>query len=505
MMDGSRKDVTIMGRLCKRVLAWTCVFVLALSCAPALAEFSPRYLKLSAGGGMTLTLSAQASQLSPLSKASLNTVNEWLEGLQITVSAGRNSRAEAALDGEAIFQAAVQRQADYTLTSFAPVGGSYLTANGDPDALTLLCGWDSEWADPSAVPGAYLKLAPQLYEKLGSHVTPKKSKQSTSIKNASASASNEVYAFTGDEMNEFWPRVLDTILPALEDMLKDQPSLYAKAEELLENITFSGECKFKRFLNKAGEDLGIQFTGNAALDDDKRKVTLFYGFTPDKGGYLSFAAPAVKGKNNFKVTASVKLTEKNNVNTVALEGAYSRTFDGKTVSGSLNASLKNTIKDGDEKWSGKVTVSRTENKVKSTWTLTPDLTFTDEGLSGKIALQKKEGEKNTVKAELHVTVGPYEETPMPAAASAKDLRQATPEKARATVQAEIDPLIEAMSDLIAPLSAKDRASLLHDLRTDAWMNGPVVPALETAVSELDEMEEEEEAPDDDWDEEEADG
>ena len=29
--------------------------------------------------------------------------------------------------------------------------------------------------------------------------------------------------------------------------------------------------------------------------------------------------------------------------------------------------------------------------------------------------------------------------------------------------------------------------------------------LETAVSELDEMEEEEEAPDDDWDEEEADG
>ena len=501
-MDGSRKDVTIMGRNWKRVFAWACVFAVLLSCAPALAEFSPRYTKLNAGNGLTLTLRMKADALSPLSKAALETVNEWLDGLALTVTAGKNSSADVSLMGESVLRADVQRREDYALTTFSPDGGSYLTASDAADALTLLCGRDFEWFDPSGLPGAYVKLAPQLYDKLASHVTPKKSKEGTSIKNASKAVSNETYTFSGDEMNEFWPRVLDTLLPAMEEALSSQPGLCAKAEELLENIEFSGQCKFKRFLDKAGDDMGLQFTGNAALGDDKRKVTLFYGFTPDKGGYLSFSAPAVKGKNNLKVTCAVQMTGKKNTNTLVIESTYTRTFDGKTVSGTVNANLKNSLGQDEEKWTGKATVTRTENKVKSTWTLTPALTFDDEGLSGSVAVQKKEGSKTMVKAALDVKIGPYEQAEVPAAASAKDLRSADPDRALITVQAETAPLTYALTGLIEQLTEKERTGLFGNIRADAWINGPLTPALEAAVSGLSEPEEESgEEPEEAWDDE----
>ena len=153
-MDGSRKDVTIMGRSWKRVFAWACVLAVLLSCAPALAEFSPRYTKLNAGNGLTLTLRMKADALSPLSKAALETVNEWLDGLALTVTAGKNSSADVSLMGESVLRADVQRREDYTLTTFSPDGGSYLTASDAADALTLLCGRDFEWFDPSGLPGA---------------------------------------------------------------------------------------------------------------------------------------------------------------------------------------------------------------------------------------------------------------------------------------------------------------------------------------------------------------
>ena len=506
-MDGSRKDVTIMGGSWKRFFAWVFVFVMLLSCGPALAEFSPRYTQMNAGNGLTLTIRMKAEALSPLSKAALETVNEWLDGAALTVTVGQNASADFSLLGESVLRADVQRKDDYALTTFSPDGGSYLTAADAADALTLLCGRDFEWPDPSGFPGAYVKLAPQLYDKLASHVTPKKSKEGTSIKNASKAASNETYIFSGDEMNEFWPRVLDTLRPAMEEALAGQPGLCAKAEELLDNIEFSGECRFKRFLDKAGEDMGLQFTGNAALGDDKRKVTLFYGFTPDKGGYLSFSAPAVKGKNNLKVTCAVQMTGKKNANTLTIASTYTRTLEGKTVSGSINANLKNTLGQDEEKWTGKATVTRTENRVKSTWTLTPALTFDDEGLSGTVAAQKKEGSKTTVKAAIDVKAEPYQKAAPPAAASAKDLRDADTERAILMAQDEAEPLTAAMVDLLSQLSEKERTGILNTVRTDAWFNSPLAPALEAAVEALTEPEEEpEEEPwDDDAGYDEADG
>ena len=478
MIMGKRKDVTCMSGFWRRALALACAWAVLLSCASALAEFSPRWTEWSRKEGVSVTLGATAEAWNPLSKASLAQVNEWLTGLSLTLNMGASEQAALSMNGESLLQVGVQRLSGYTLTTFAPSGGAYLTSPDAPDALSLLAGEGVSLPDPAGFPGAYVKLAPGLYEKLASHTAPKAAKQVTSIKNSTASTANEVYTFSGDELNEFWPRVLDTLLPALENALEASPDLYSQAEALLEELTFSGECKFKRFLSKDGEDMGLQFTGQAARGEDKRKVTLFYGFTPNKGGYLSFSLPAVKGKNNLKLTVAVAMTQKNGVNTFSVESAYTCTLDGKTVSATLDGSLKNTVREESEKWTGKVTLTRTENKVKTTWTLFPDWTWTDEGMTGSAAVQQKTGNTVKLKATVNVAVTDYQPFALPSAASAKDLRALTLERARTAVQAELAPLTLALGRLIAPLSEKERDTLLHDLRTDAWMNGPVVPVAE---------------------------
>ena len=137
-MDGSRKDVTIMGGSWKRFFAWVFVFVMLLSCGPALAEFSPRYTQMNAGNGLTLTIRMKAEALSPLSKAALETVNEWLDGAALTVTVGQNASADFSLLGECVLRADVQRKDDYALTTFSPDGGSYLTA---ADAADVYVRW----------------------------------------------------------------------------------------------------------------------------------------------------------------------------------------------------------------------------------------------------------------------------------------------------------------------------------------------------------------------------
>ena len=89
----------------------------------------------------------------------------------------------------------------------------------------------------------------------------------------------------------------------------------------------------------------------------------------------------------------------------------------------------------------------------------------------------------------------------------KDLRDADTERAILMAQDEAEPLTAAMVDLLSQLSEKERTGILNTIRTDAWFNSPLAPALEAAVEALTEPEEEpEEEPwDDDSGYDEADG
>ncbi len=272
----SRKDVNSMnGRA--RFFALLTAAALWLSCSRALAEFSPRYERLAAGEGAALTVSGQLESLSKLSGQSLDIVNGWLEGLELTATDGKNGSVRIVKAGEILLSAAVNRQAGYTLTAFQPSGSVYLTDPAGPDALALLAGSGAGLTDPTKLPALYKAAAPSLYAALEKYTAPKTVKEATSIKNASAASSYVNYLFQDGKLNEAWPAALDAVLPPLKEALSDQPERYAEAEALLRSLEFSGECRFKRFLDKEGTDMGLQFAGMAARDGDKRKVTLFGG------------------------------------------------------------------------------------------------------------------------------------------------------------------------------------------------------------------------------------
>ena len=466
----------------KRIGAVLCALALCAPSAAALAEFSPRWEKLESGD-VTLELGGSLENWSKVSKQSLETVNEWLSGLKLILSTGKSLRAEAVMNGESLFSASVSRGDGYTLTTFAPSGNAYLTSPEGQDALALLTGRDQPVPDVTRLPALYAAAAPGLYAALADHAAPKTVKEPTSIKNASASASYVNYVFRDGKLNEAWEDVLNAVLPALKQALADNLSLYAAMEETLSSLVFSGECRFKRFLDKEGGDMGMQFTGQAARGKDKRKVTLFGGYTKDKGGYVSMTLAGVGSKDSLKGSLGFKLTSKNGLNTLETDGSYTKTKDKATVAYTVKGTLKNTVKEENEHWTGKMTLTATENKVKTTWVLSPDLTFDSNGLEGDIQVQQKTGSKVTMKGGVHAALTALKASAAPAAQSAKDLRPLSSAQARAAVAAELAPLAGAVARLASSLPEEERTLLLHELRTDEWMNGPAVPAQNEAYGQ----------------------
>lgn len=465
--------------LFKRTLVLLMMLTLLFSCLPARAEFSPRYTALMEKEGIQIELGATFDTLSPVSDESLAILNDWLSRIRIQLIGVENAQrtltqARVTMDGAETFGVTIQENDGYTLSAFSPSGSAYLTTAGEKDALSLISGGASVPLSLTAAADAYAQWAPILYPLLETLVTPKSSKTSTSIKYATASASFVNYTFKADEMNAAWPQILSTLLPVLESALIQQPEWYREAESLLSKLVFSGECRFKRFLDKKGGDMGLQFTGNAALGNDVRKVTLFGGYTPDKGGYISLSLPAVSGKNSLKISFAGKVYKADTYNTLTLEGSYSRTLDGQTHSATLDASLKNTIKKGNETWSGKITLTEKQKDKNDTWILTPELTFTEAGLQGNIALRKKEGETTALKCAVQLHMQQAEAIQPPAALAARDLRGMTEEKARAIAAAELIPLTGTFMQLLAQLPEESRVLLTHDLRTDSWMTAPSI-------------------------------
>ena len=467
-----------------KALAFLCIFALMLSSVQALAEFSPKYEELKQRPGMTITLSGKCDALTGLSASSLKQVNAWLNKMRWIVTGQSGGGATAArlnYGGEDVISVSSYAEGDDTVTVFAPSGSAYQTAAGQPDAIQLLAGRPVHLYDPLELPGFYQAVAKALYPALDEKIKAKTYKTATSVRNAAASASYQDYVFKADELNAAWPEILSAVLPAMREALKDQTGVYGEIEKILKDVAFASECRFKRMLDKEGGDMGLQFTGSVTVGKETRKVTLFGGYTKDRGGYVSFSAPQVKGKNNIKFTMDGKVTAtQKGVHTLSIETNYTCTLNGTTATSAMSAKLKNTVAGGQETWSGKITYNKTENKVKTVWTLTPEMAFTDEGLNGKIAVQRKTAGKADLKATVNVTVTEAADTSVEPEENAKDLRDMTEEKARAAVQAEWIPMVGVVAELMDQLPDAERDLLTHELRTEEWLNGATVPAPEEA-------------------------
>ena len=467
-----------MHRSCRGAVALLCILTLIFSAVPALAEFSPRYARARESQDISLALTAQFDTHAPLSDASCALLNEWLQQTDLTIAIqGKNESISLNHAASPLLSIAFARQSDYTLTSFSSSGAAYLTRPDQKDALALLTETDYSLPDFSGLPDLYAALAQDLYPFLAGVVSPKSSQTTTSIKNANASASYTNYTLTAEQMNQIWPNLLEMLLPLMQEALSGQERWYQEAEALLKELIFSGECRFKRFLDKSKGDMGLQFTGNAAKGDDLRKVTLFGGYTPGKGGYISLALPAVKGDNNFKISFTGKTTTKENTRTLIFESSFARTMDGKSQSFSMEGTLKNAVKNGDESWSGKITLNTKGDALSASYTSTPSLSFTDEGLQGEIALQKKENKETKIKGTICIAPAGAQAFAAPGATTAQDLRSLNDEQARAIVAREMLPLSRMLYQMMAALPEESRALLTHDLRTDEWMNGESVPVI----------------------------
>lgn len=488
MIHETEKDViTIKAPKLCRFLAALCASLLLFSSGSARAEFSPRLSALSPENGYHLDISVSLESMNNVTDSTLALLQETLPRLVFSFGVRQNAQITQSLaeirwnETDSLLSIYTQEQPDFTLTSFSPSGQSYLTAPSRPDALALLAGEEESFPLILNLPDLYARWAPSLYPLLSEYTEGKKSKTTTSIKNAAASAAFINYTLDEETMNAAWPRILDTLLPLLQDSLEAQPAEYQKIKAMLSSLQFSGSCRFKRFLDKQDGDMGLQFTGNAGLGEDVRKVTLFGGYTPDKGGFVSLALPAVKGKDNFKISFTGKLTSKETKKeiqkTLTLEGSYTRTLDGKTDAFSLTGNLKNIIQHDskDEAWSGKITMDAKQGNQKSTWTLTPEIKAHDSMLSGGIRAQKKEGNTQILKGALDIVLYYGAQMPKDNPGSALDLRLMTDAQAKAAVQGEATALFRALLSWLDTLPKETRALFTHDLRTDDWMNGPTVP------------------------------
>ena len=475
-----------MDRWARRWMALLCAALLCFSVGGAGAEFSPCLTALVNGDGLLLTVdAARFETLYPLSEDSRNIVNSWLSDWDLRLIAwerpGRIQSAAIERWGQPLILVSAFQTADGTITAFSPSGGAYRTKTGEKDALALLAGGDAAWdlPDPTALARLYDLIAPDLYPLLAEYVSPRKIQDSTSVKNALSSPSYENYVFKDEELNALWPQVMNLLTPALRTALVDWPYWERSIENVLTETAFSGECRFKRMLDKNGGDMGLQFTGQAESGaSGKRKVTLFGGFTPGRGGYVSLALPAVSGKDTLKISFGGRLTEGNGQNTLTFDGAYTRTENGVTESAELEGSLKNAIKNGAEKWTGKITLTDTQGKTKTVWTLTPEVTSQEDHLACSLTVQKKVGSTVHIKAYADLTlyaapVWDAPETPE----NALDLRGLNEASARARVLSELAPLTRTLLQMFSGLTETQRTLLTHDLRTEAWMNGPLVPAL----------------------------
>ena len=451
----------------------TWVFLLALLCAltPALGEET----------GITWTAEVHLTDAPDMGRDAMAAVNELLSRLRFTIQAGEScGRIAVTADGEEIVSAQVMEGDEYTLTLFGPAGNAYLTTPGEKDALRLLTGGDmttlpplTEWAEK------YPVLAEKLYGVLEQNCTPKRTKQKTSIKNTAGSTAFITYTLSGNTLTDgVWEEVLEEILPALREILGDREDLYESARQVLEELMFSGECTFKRFLDKDGGDMGMQFTGTVAWRREKRKVTLFCGYTPEKGGYLSLRLPAARGDNETRIMLDYAETAQEAYQSWTLNADYINVYDGEKQADHFEGTVKNTHREAGEEWTGRIQISRTENRQRTEWTLTPQLATDGEDLAGTVRFTRQIGKNDPMKGEITLRIGYEADMTIPEAPrDVVDLRGMPEEEARSAVQAEWIPLAGTVARLVQTLTEEEQALVTHALRTDEWMYGPDAPAV----------------------------
>lgn len=371
------------------------VLALSLLCAPALAGFSPGLDALGsrlAGGAYQLSLSATLDTWPDLDPRSLSALQGWLE----------KARLDLVIQQEDAFSQAALWQEDQQLLTLQTRGlddqawlalatpwmppVSYVGPVDSPPGHTLL-GLGPWLMDPHQAAQAAQALAREALPGLLPYEKPVKT--ALSIKNAGRGASQLVYALKAEEAQAYWATHAPRLLPRLEALLQALlPARAAWIGEALSTLSPDGALTLKRVLDQAGEDLGLQLTGNISLLGRRHRLTLFGGWSAT-GGYLSLKLPAARGNDTFELQLSLARQD----NRLKADWRF-REVAGKdrhSASGTLD--LKSVAQEGGERLHGSLTAHSQRTlagtRSKRDFTLKPELYLKEGALSGTLDISQQ--------------------------------------------------------------------------------------------------------------------
>ena len=448
---------------------------------PALETLQAGY---EGGQAYHLCLSARVDAWPDLAEQSLAALQSWLEGQRLEVDLRqdgdhRQAAAQWAGDGQVVFTLATA-QDPQEAGLILEVPGSlpatrYLGSPAQPPWQALF-GSVPQLMDPAAAGQAFTDLCRAALP----HLLPmeKPVKTAISIRNAGRGASQLVYALNKEQAQAFWQAAGSDLLPVMDRLLLAlAPSRAAALSGSLRALEIRGALNVKRFLDKQGEDLGLQVTATLGLDGATRKLTLFGGRS-DSGVYLSFKLPATRGSDT--VEAQLSLATK--------PGSAQGDWKFRTVSGKerLDASGKITLTSvaqaEGERLGGSLSAKIRRAGVTTDYEVVPDLLLGQDRLTGSLRLRELAGKTVRREVSLALEMSPADSVAMPMPLAEVDLLSLDDE-ARGQAAGRVNTaLVPALRGWLAALPGDLRRLVLHDLGRDRRARGEgAVPPVNTEV------------------------
>ena len=407
--------------------------------------------------GLRLEVTCGAETLPSLSGDALAAARAGLAALRLRLFAGED-RARMTLlygDGETLLDVCTQGK-----KIWFPLSGSAYEA--PKDALALLTGSTPDIPEVCLLPGRWPAMAARMFGALEAAKPGKAVQKTATVKNAAAAASRVEYALTGEEMTALWPVLLKEMEPDILAVLGDATGA------ALNGLIFSGDWSVKRLLDADGQDMGIQASGKGGPEGDIRKITLQYGFTEKKGGHFSLSAPAVKGKNTFKLTCDLKISAKSEKTSYTLDGSYTRKLGAEAASAEWEGKMQRSPGEAGEEWAGSLMVSANFGQ-KAVYTLRPTLTRDETGLHGDVRVQKKQGKTETLDVTLHLALSEETGEMPPVPAVVNRLTGLTDEQAAQVLSGETQGLSRALLRWLGTLPPETRTQFTHQLHGENWL------------------------------------
>ena len=248
------------------------------------------------------------------------------------------------------------------------------------------------------------------------------------------------YALSAEEWMALWPQVTE--------ILGDRVA----------GVKLESKGTLRRYFASDGSELGGYFYAEKVriAENDVRQVRLEYGYAPDKGLYLAFRCPNAKETRNIRITATVKISDRDGKKTQNVSFDIRRWHDGDQDV----ILLEGSVKEQKGAVTGKVTLDytcrRSGKTQKQSLTATHDLTRAD-ALAGEVAFDWKYGGMRMLSGKIKVAPAEKAALSMPSAYGDE----------RSLAQTLTRKLLFMLQDV----SDEDKLQLIYYLNRGAYLTG----------------------------------